>query len=138
MSLPTTALDGWQWVTVSLLVISAIGHVPVVPEHLREAPYMGVLFIVYIVAASGLAAVLVTRPSSAHYAAAVALCASAIGAYVATRLIAFPDLADDVGAWREPLGVLCVLAEVAVVVTAAVQFWRLSGSRHRDPRVAVS
>jgi hypothetical protein len=82
--------------------------------------------------------VLVTRPSSAHYAAAVALCASAIGAYVATRLIAFPDLADDVGAWREPLGVLCVLAEVAVVVTAAVQFWRLSGSRHRDPRVAVS
>jgi hypothetical protein len=138
LGLPTTTLDGWQWVTVALLVISAIGHVPVVPEHLSEAPYMGILFIGYVVAASALSAALAIQPTAARYAAAVVLCASAIGAYVATRLIAFPELAGDVGAWREPLGVMCVSAELAVVVTAAVQLWRLSGRRHPDPRVAVS
>ncbi len=37
----------------------------------------------------------------------------------APRLVSFPQLADDVDNWFEPLGVLAVLAEVSVVALAA-------------------
>jgi hypothetical protein len=39
-----------------------------------------------------------------------------VAVYAATRLVAFPQLADDVGNWLEPLGVVSVLSELAVVV----------------------
>jgi hypothetical protein len=45
------------------------------------------------------------------------LCAAALLAYGATRLVAFPLLADDVGAWFEPLGIVSVIAEAGVVMT---------------------
>jgi hypothetical protein len=135
-SLPAAPLDGWQWLTVSLLVISGLAHIPVVPEHLREAPYMGVLFIGYVLAAFALAGAIAARPSGPRYATAVGLCAAAVVAYVATRLIAFPELADDVGAWREPLGMLSVLTEAAVVVIGVVQLWRLTGPRSSTARIA--
>ncbi len=38
--------------------------------------------------------------------------------YALTRLTAFPQLADDVGNWLEPLGVTSVLAETTVVLAA--------------------
>ena len=44
--------------------------------------------------------------------------------YAATRFIAFPMLADDVGNWLEPLGVLSGAAESVVVVAAALALLR--------------
>ncbi len=38
--------------------------------------------------------------------------------YAATRLVAFPELGDDVGNWLEPLGVIAVASELAVVFCA--------------------
>jgi FtsH-binding integral membrane protein len=52
------------------------------------------------------------------------LCAAGVCAYVATRLVAFPLLADDVGNWAEPLGLVCIVAETAVVVLVAVSMRR--------------
>ena len=49
----------------------------------------------------------------------------AIIGYLATRLLPFPMLADDVGNWLEPLGVVSVLSEL-VVVGAAVTALRRS------------
>lgn len=51
-------------------------------------------------------------------------CGLAILGYIATRLIAFPELAGDVGNWFEPLGVVSVLAECAAVAIAATAFIR--------------
>jgi hypothetical protein len=50
----------------------------------------------------------------------VPVCGAAVVGYVATRLTAFPQLADDVGNWFEPLGVVSVLTEALVVVLAVV------------------
>lgn len=52
------------------------------------------------------------------YAAAAATCGAAVVGYALTRLIAFPMLADDVGNWFEPLGVVSVVTESIVVVVS--------------------
>jgi hypothetical protein len=100
-------------------VIGALAHLPVVAEHLREAPYMGEEFIVLIVACLLIAVACLVCDSAAVYALAVLTCGLAVVGYILTRLVAFPELADDVGNWLEPLGVVSVLAESTAVAVAA-------------------
>ena len=113
-----------RWALVICAVISAVAHLPVVGEHLREAPYMGEEFIVLTVACLLIATACVVCDSPAVYALAVLTCGLAILGYIATRLIAFPELTDDVGNWFEPLGVVSVLAECATVAIAAAALIR--------------
>jgi hypothetical protein len=105
-----------RWPTVGLLYLASMAHIPVVPEHLEEAPYMGVLFIAFTLAAFGLAVGITVRPSPVMYLTAAVLSAAAVCAFAATRLVAFPLLSDDVGNWAEPLGLVSVVAETGVVV----------------------
>lgn len=124
-----------RWPTVAALLVAAGAHIPVTPEHLREAPYMGVLFVGFTAVAFALALVLAVRGTApAPFIAAGALCASAILAYCLTRLVAFPQLADDVGNWGEPLGVVSIVSEAVVLVLSALAVavpsrtgWRASG-----------
>ncbi len=120
---PGQPSDVIRWGIIGLLLVAALAHIPVVPDHLKEAPYMGVLFILFSIAAFAVATMLAARPSRLWYAVAVVLCVAAVGAYVATRLIAFPELADDVGAWTEPLGLVSISAEslAAVLGVAALR-----------------
>ena len=108
--------------------VAAAAHVPVIAPHLHEAPYMGVLFIVLTVACAALAVAVLVRDSVAIYASAALTCGLAVIGYVATRLVAFPMLADDVGNWLEPLGVVSVVSETVVVLAA--------GAALRRPRSA--
>jgi hypothetical protein len=123
--------DAFRWPTVALLFVASMAHVPVVPEHLDEAPYMGVLFILFVVASFALAALLAARPAPPLYSAATALCAAAIVAYAATRLVSFPELADDVGNWAEPLGLVSVTSEAGVVLLGVLA--RARGTQARVP-----
>jgi hypothetical protein len=99
------------------LVVAALAHVPPTGHHLAEAPYAGAAFVGFTLACVVL---LLALPARAALLAAAGLCASAIGTYAATRLVAFPGLAHDVGAWLDPYGVVAVTAE-AVVAVAAVR-----------------
>jgi hypothetical protein len=105
-----------RWAAVAALLVAAGAHLPVIGHHLEEAPYMGVLFIVLTSACFGLAATLISFDSPAVYGSAAITCLLAIAGYAATRLVAFPLLADDVGNWTEPLGLVSVAAETVVVV----------------------
>jgi hypothetical protein len=107
---------GYRWPVIALLFVASMAHVPMIPEHVHQAPYMGVLFIAFSIGSFSLASLLAWRQAPWAYPAAGLLCASAILAYAATRLVAFPMLADDVGAWFEPLGIVSVTAETGVVV----------------------
>ena len=100
----------------TLLVAGA--HIPVIAPHLDEAPYMGVLFIVLIVGCLASSLATLIRDSAALYALAVFTCGLAVLGYAATRVVAFPMLADDVGNWLEPLGVVSVVGELTVVAIA--------------------
>lgn len=104
-----------RWLFAAVALVAALAHIPVIGPHLDEAPYMGALFVVLTGACLALAAGGILRDSRAVYAGAVLTCGLAVIGYAATRLVAFPMLADDVGNWLEPLGVVSIVAETIVV-----------------------
>lgn len=108
-----------RWLLAACATISAAAHVPVVAEHLREAPYMGEEFVVLIIGCLLVAFSALIADTAGVYLMAVTTCGLAVTGYVLTRIIAFPALADDVGNWFEPLGVISILAESATVAVAA-------------------
>jgi hypothetical protein len=112
-------------------LVATVAHIPVIGPHLDEAPYMGVLFIVLTVGCAAIALAAMVRDSAAVYALAVLTCGLAVLGYAATRLVAFPMLADDVGNWLEPLGVASVLSESVVVVASVAA---LRAARRADRR----
>jgi peptidoglycan/LPS O-acetylase OafA/YrhL len=120
-----------RWLLAVLAVVAGLAHVPLIPPHLSEAPYMGVLFILLTIACLMLAGAATFRDSAAVYSTSAAVCGVAVIGYVATRLVPFPMLADEVGNWLEPLGLLAVPAETAVVVIAVRVLLR--ASRHSFP-----
>ena len=117
-----------RWPLAFAAAVAAAAHIPVIAPHLDEAPYMGVLFIVLTTACLFLAAAALIHDIPAVYAASAATCGLAVAGYVATRLVAFPMLADDVGNWLEPLGVVSIVSE-SVVVAISVAALRRSTRR---------
>ena len=79
-------------------------------------------FVVLAAACTFLAVAALVCDSAAVYALAALTCGLAVVGYIATRLVAFPMLADDVGNWFEPLGVVSVLAETVAVFAAMKGF----------------
>jgi hypothetical protein len=116
-----------RWLVAVAAAVAATAHVPVIAPHLEEAPYMGVLFIVLTAACLVLAVTVLVRDTAAVYSLSVLTCGLAIVGYAATRLVAFPMLADDVGNWMEPLGVVSVVSEAVVVAAAASALMRSRG-----------
>jgi hypothetical protein len=108
----------WRWLLVPTLLATAAAHLPVIPEHLAEAPYMGALFVTLCAACVLLAATLISFDSRIIYALALVTCTLAIIGYVATRIVAFPMLSDDLGNWTEPLGILSICLEFVAVLAA--------------------
>lgn len=102
-----------------MLAAAGASHIPVIPSHLREAPYIGVLFILLTVACVVLAALLTWHPDALSYVAAVIMNAAAITAYVLSRTVGLPMIEDDIGNWFEPLGIISVLTEAAALLTCA-------------------
>jgi len=115
---------------VAAVAVAAVAHVPVIGPHLEEAPYMGVLFIVFTAVCLGLGAAMAATGQTWAYRSAVLVCGSAVAVYVATRLVAFPQLSDDVGNWFEPLGVVSVVSETVVVALALVTLRRRRHTAH--------
>jgi hypothetical protein len=108
-----------RWLLAAAAAVAAVAHIPVIGSHLKEAPYMGQLFIVLTAACFALALTALRFDTPAVYVASASTCSLAIIGYAATRLVAFPMLADDVGNWLEPLGVISVASE-AIVVAASL------------------
>lgn len=114
-----TAPRGTRLLAAGMLLAAGAAHIPVIPSHLREAPYIGVLFILLTLACLALAALLTWHPHAPSYAAATIITAAAITAYVLSRTIGLPMIEDDIGNWFEPLGIISVLTETAAFVTCA-------------------
>lgn len=116
-------------VAAAALVVAAAAHVPVTPEHLREAPYMGIAFIGFTLAALALGGWLTSSRSSTPLVAAWLLCAAAVATFVLTRVVPLPELADDVGNWTEPLALISIAAESVVLALTAQTVNRIASRR---------
>lgn len=119
----------WRWPLAAATVVTAAAHLPVIAPHLSEAPYMGEEFVVLTAACLLLGVAALRCDSTAIYGLTVLTCGLAVAGYVATRVVAFPHLADDVGNWFEPLGVVSVVAETVAVAVAARAVMASSASR---------
>lgn len=104
-------------VPVAALLVTAAAHIPVIPAHLREAPYVGVLFILLVAGSLLMAAVLAMRDAKAAYNVTAVMMALALASYVISRIVGLPLIGDDVGNWLEPLGVVSITVEL-IALTA--------------------
>lgn len=105
--------------TAALLLLTAVVHLPLVPEHLAEAPYIGVLFITLATSCVVLAGLLLVADNRAVWAATGAVTLLAVVGFLLSRTVGLPELADEVGNWTEPLGLPALLAETATVLVTA-------------------
>lgn len=103
----------------ALLVIAGIAHIPVTPQHLEEAPYVGFLFIALTVVCFGLALVLLRHDTAVLWAAVGLVTVMAVLAYLVSRLTPLPQIGDDVGNWTEPLGLVSITSEFLAAALAA-------------------
>lgn len=99
-----------------LLVTTAAIHIQLVPEHLREAPYAGVLFALLGASALLLAGLVLTREQPNTWAVTAAISIAAIIGYALSRSVGLPSMDDDIGDWMNPLGVAAVCAETLTVL----------------------
>ena len=114
----STSHSRWRWPAAAALSATAAIHADLVPAHLHEAPYAGVLFIALAAGALTTAIALLATGHRLAWLAAGALCGSALVAYALSRSLGLPSMSDDIGHWLDPLGVGAVVSEMLVVALA--------------------
>ncbi|MGH3497681.1 MAG: hypothetical protein ACRDP1_09480 [Nocardioidaceae bacterium] len=123
------AVGSWlRYPAAILALVAATAHVPVTPAHLKEAPYIGVLFIVLTVACILLATALLLRDAPVVWLLLAVTCGLAVLAYVYSRVFGLPMMADDIGHWLEPLGIVSIVTEALATIVA------VTALRHRHNR----
>jgi hypothetical protein len=122
-----------QWVASLLLLVAAGTHIPLIHEHLEEAPYVGWLFILLSVACIGLAVAVLFVDDASVWVLSGVICLAAVVAFLASRTVGLPQIGDDVGNWTEPLGIPAVASEALM---AALAYLHLRGRRTPQPQSA--
>jgi hypothetical protein len=117
-----------RWAGALMLLVTAATHIPLVPEHMEEAPYVGVLFVALSVASVVLAALLVRWDTPAVWAATGAMTTLAVAAFLASRTVGLPQIRMDIGNWTEPLGFPAVAAEALAALAAVYALRHPTGS----------
>jgi hypothetical protein len=102
------------------LALEIAVHAALVPDHLAEMPYVGVLFALSVVLLVPSLVVLVVRPGAAAWLAGAALCAGLAVAFVVSRTVGLPGYHE---AWTtdHSLGLVSLAGDAAYL--AAVP-WR--------------
>ena len=108
----------FRWLAALALVGAGAVHVPIIGEHLEEAPYIGVLFIALTAACGVLAVLIVLWDAIAVWAVAGVVAALAVVGYVLSRTVGLPQIGDDKGNWGDPLGVAALITEGLMVLLA--------------------
>lgn len=126
---PMIALSRRIAVGLGLATVPAI-HILDLPGKLAETPYLGVIYIVLIIAAFVLTQQLFVVGSRLDFIAAAALSAAVIVAFTINRTVGMPGATGDIGNWLEPLGLLSLVVEAFVLwqsVAAVIGLSRIPG-----------
>jgi hypothetical protein len=122
-----------RWACALALLVTAGTHIPLIPEHLEEAPYVGVLFIVLSVVSIALAALVMVRDVPLVWVASGTVALLAVAGFLVSRTVGLPQIGDDIGNWTEPLGYPALVGEVATVVLAGLAIRRASAAAPATP-----
>jgi hypothetical protein len=121
----TEALDD---VVARMVAIAGLGgvaliHVLQLPDAFAAVDYLGVLFILAIVGAVTLAALMTRVSDERTWAATGALPLLILIGYVLSRTSGLPAFTDDVGNWSESLGLASLVFEGLLVCLSATVLW---------------
>jgi hypothetical protein len=117
----------WRLLAAAGAIAEAVAHIPVIEDHLMEAPYIGVLFVLVTVAGFLLAVLLLTADSRAVWVSTAVVSALALAAYVLSRTVGLPQIEDDIGNWSDALGTLAIVGEAVMLLAAIPHLRRRSG-----------
>lgn len=84
-----------------------------------ETRYLFWMYVALIIGTIVVAGALLHRPTRIVWAAAGGLALSALVGYCLSRTTGLPNATDDIGNWKEPLGVASLFVEGCVVALAA-------------------
>jgi hypothetical protein len=125
----TTSARGAAVIAVVLCLVVAVIHVlDQGGLALADPTYVGIGYWLLEVVAVVAAVLLAGRPSVLAWVLALLVGACPFIGYVLSRTTGLPDYRDDVGNWGEPLGVISLVFEAALVALAAAML-----SRRRSP-----
>lgn len=99
-------------------LLSAVAHLLLVPEHLQEMPYIGILFLVGSVALLLAAAGLARRNPVPAWLLGTLVSGGMVLGFALSRTVGLPGYQEQ--GWDLPYGVLCMVAEVGFIVAFAV------------------
>jgi hypothetical protein len=105
-------------VAAGLFGIAAV-HLADLPDKMQEVPYLGWAYIGLIAASLVLAELVATRADRRLMAASVGLSTAVLLGFAINRTIGMPNAMDDIGNWTEPLGMISLLIEAAVIWVGA-------------------
>ena len=130
MSTRRTA-GGFGWAGVLLLLACALIHLISAPDHLREATYVGVLFLANG-AGSLLAAFGIYRDRLWGWLLGALVAGGAFVMFLVSRLIGLPGYQEHVGMWignsfGDRLGIPSLFVEAPLVVLSAIVVARYLG-----------
>ena len=110
-----------RYLVLAALSFSAAVHALLVPEHLREVPLLGLLFVAGAILEAAILVALAVRPSRAAVAAAALTLVGMLAAYVPFVVLRLPGFPMT----PEPLERVALLTKAAEVVgaAAAVTLW---------------
>lgn len=127
---PATLSSPWRHVVAAAALLAAAAHVPVIPEHLREAPYVGWLFVALTVTTVLLAVAVEVRDVPLVYVVGLGVGAAAIAGYALFRVVPMPQMGGEVGMWYDPYGVAALVGELLLVVACGFA-WRGAAAEQR-------
>lgn len=125
-TLPTLAAAG--------AVGEAVVHIPLLESHLTEAPYIGVGFLLLIVAGFIVGTKLLVAPDKRAWALCGLVATLALLGYILSRTVGLPQIHDDIGDWHNLLGTVAVLCEATMLVATLVQLVVRPGRTGRGRR----
>ncbi|MFJ9851120.1 hypothetical protein [Streptomyces sp. NPDC101150] len=95
-------------------LLSAVVHLLLVPEHLQEVPYIGILFLVGSVALLVVAAGLARRDPVPAWLLGVVVNGGMILGFALSRTVGLPDYREQ--GWDPPYGTLSIISEAVFLV----------------------
>ena len=107
----------FELIAAFALCVTAGVHIADVSGKLEETTYIGLLFILGPIATAMLAAVLLVGPNPlVGWLLGAGVSAATAAGYILSRTTGLPNARDDIGNWGEPIGVLSLLSEGAVLL----------------------
>ena len=109
----------WRWPAAVGALAAALAHLPIMGDHVQEAPYVGLLLAALALVGLGLAAALLIADTAVRYVLLGAWSLLAVLAYAATRLVATAQVERGAGDGIYPWAFAAVAAELTVAACCA-------------------